>query len=159
MGAIVLILASLVALSAFTTNSNQIQITKSTQDEIAASVVNIYCPSTTSKIEGSGGSGTIMSQDGIILTNSHIIPQDKINIFVEETGCLVILPDPITGQAKEMYLAHPIVLPDISDKYDLAFYRFTLLIMMTKKRNMLVYTQKNFLHLMILLVVKTKTFS
>ncbi|MDO8443157.1 MAG: serine protease [bacterium] len=91
------------------------------QNEIAASVVNILCPSTVSEEESSGGSGTIITEDGIILTNSHIIPQDDTNLHVDETGCLVVLPDPVTGQAREMYWAHPIVLPDVSDKYDLAF--------------------------------------
>ncbi|MBU1104509.1 trypsin-like peptidase domain-containing protein [Candidatus Parcubacteria bacterium] len=91
------------------------------QNEIVASVVNIFCPSTVSEEEASGGSGTIISEDGLILTNSHIIPQDEINIHVDEQGCLVVLPDPTTGQAKDIYLAHPIVLPELSDKYDLAF--------------------------------------
>lgn len=91
------------------------------QEEITSSVVNIYCQSTRSDEDINGGSGTIMTEDGWILTNSHIIPQDKDNIFVNDSGCLVILPDPTSGQAKEMYWAKPIVLKDISDKYDLAY--------------------------------------
>lgn len=92
-----------------------------TQSEIAASVVNIFCPSTLSEEEVSGGSGTILSEDGIILTNSHIIPQDEENIYVGKEGCLIVLPDPATGQPSEVYLAHPIVIPSLSDDYDLAF--------------------------------------
>lgn len=91
------------------------------QEEIASSVVNIYCQSTRSDEDVSGGSGTIMTEEGIILTNSHIIPQDDKNIYVDETGCIVILPDPSSGQAKEMYWAKPISFEEISDKYDLAF--------------------------------------
>lgn len=91
------------------------------QQEITASVVNIFCPSTLPEKEVSGGSGTILSEDGIILTNSHIIPQDEDNVYVGEEGCLVILPDPITGQPSEAYLAQPIVIPGLSDDYDLAF--------------------------------------
>ena len=91
------------------------------QEEIASSVVNIFCPSTRSEEEASGGSGTIIDEEGLILTNSHIVPQDETNIFVDDTGCLVVLPDPVSGQPDEVFLAHPIVIPGISDNYDLAY--------------------------------------
>ncbi|OGK17712.1 hypothetical protein A2774_01995 [Candidatus Roizmanbacteria bacterium RIFCSPHIGHO2_01_FULL_39_12c] len=91
------------------------------QDEVASSVVNIFCPSTVTGEESTGGSGTIITEEGVILTNSHIIPQDKNNLHVDNTGCMVVLPDPNTGQPKEIYLAHPIVIPDLSDQYDLAY--------------------------------------
>lgn len=108
------------SLDNYSTNNAPI-INSTTQTEIAASVVNIFCPSTLSEKEASGGSGTILSEDGIILTNSHIIPQGEKNIFVDDTGCLVVLPDPVTGQPDEVFLAHPIVIPGFSDDYDLAF--------------------------------------
>lgn len=91
------------------------------QEEITSSVVNIFCPSIVEGEEGTGGSGTIITEEGVILTNSHIIPQNKKYINVDEKGCLVILPNPSTGQPKEMYWATPIVLPEISDTYDLAY--------------------------------------
>lgn len=100
---------------------NEILIDTTTQEEIASSVVNIFCPSMLSEEEVNGGSGTIITEDGLILTNSHIIPQDEKNIFVDETGCLVVLPDPISGQPDEVFLATPIVIPGISDLYDLAY--------------------------------------
>ncbi|MDP2967078.1 MAG: trypsin-like peptidase domain-containing protein [bacterium] len=89
--------------------------------EIAASVVNIYCENLNNPDEGSGGSGTIITTDGIILTNSHIIPQDKSYLKTPKEGCLVVLPDPITGSPKEWYWGNPIVIPGISDTYDIAY--------------------------------------
>lgn len=84
--------------------------------DIASAVVNIYCNGKTEK-DSTGGSGTILTEDGLILTNAHIIPDGA-----EKTvSCLVILPDPSTGSPDEIYTAYPIVVPDLSEKYDLAF--------------------------------------
>lgn len=91
------------------------------QEEITSTIVNIFCSSTWPDEGGSGGSGTIIDKKGLILTNSHIIPQDSVNLHVGEEGCLVVLPDPKTGLPQDFYLADPIVIHEISDKYDLAF--------------------------------------
>jgi hypothetical protein len=91
------------------------------QEEITATVVNIFCPSTLPNEEASGGSGIIIDSEGLVLTNSHIIPQDSVNLHVGEEGCVVVLPDPKTGLPQDFYLAYPIVIPEISDEYDLAF--------------------------------------
>ncbi len=104
-------------------NSAPNVLTSATQDEIAQSVVNIYCPSVKPGENGSRGSGVIISEDGWIITNSHIIPQDKKRIHVGKSGCLVILPDATTGRPKDTYVAHPIVVREFSDKYDLAYLK------------------------------------
>lgn len=84
--------------------------------DIASAVVNIYCMGKTKK-DSTGGSGTILTEDGLILTNAHIIPDGA-----EKTvSCLVILPDPSTGSPNEMYTAYPIIVPNLSEKYDIAF--------------------------------------
>ncbi len=84
--------------------------------DIASAVVNIYCTGKTEE-DTTGGSGTILTEDGLVLTNAHIIPKGG-----EDTAsCLVILPDPSTGAPDEIYTAYPIVIPDLSEQYDLAF--------------------------------------
>jgi len=127
---IIVIIVAIVMVSAFyseetpesTSNIPETQVVvRDTQEEIASSVVNIFCPSISSTVSPSGGSGVILTDDGIVLTNSHIIPQNRTNILVDETGCLVVLPDPISGQPSEVYLANPIVIPGISEEYDLAY--------------------------------------
>lgn len=91
-----------------------------TRDQnIASSVVNIFCEGV-SEETSSGGSGTIITSDGLVLTNAHIIPSGE-DASINEKSCVVILPDPSTGASKEIYYAIPVVIPEISEKYDLAF--------------------------------------
>jgi len=88
------------------------------QEVIKNSVVNVLCES---EEDISGGSGTIITTEGIVMTNSHVIPQDEEYILTGEEGCLVILPNRQTGQPEEIYWADPVVYPGLSDEYDLAY--------------------------------------
>ncbi len=69
-------------------------------------VVNIWCDN------GQGGSGTIFTTTGTILTNNHVI--------TGATSCKVTIPDPATGQIAQAYEAAPIIVPILSKKYDVA---------------------------------------
>lgn len=104
-----------------TSNDENVEISKVyNQDSIVSSVVNILCDSDN---ESNGGSGTIIESDGIILTNNHIIPQDKKNNPLVE-HCIVTLPDD-QGKVKEIYYGEPIVIPGLSSDYDLAFIKIS----------------------------------
>lgn len=69
-------------------------------------VVNILCDNEY------GGSGTMMTEDGIVMTNNHVISG--------ATWCLVTIPDSATGEPIEIYIAKPILIDKISEKYDIA---------------------------------------
>ncbi|MHB1118092.1 MAG: trypsin-like peptidase domain-containing protein [Minisyncoccota bacterium] len=119
LGVIVAVIAVAIAAFAFyETDKESVSATDRKDQEIASSVVNIYCTGKTDE-DTSGGSGTILTEEGLILTNAHIIPEGA-----EDTvSCLVILPDPTTGSPDEIYTAYPIIVPKLSEEYDLAFVK------------------------------------
>ncbi len=93
---------------------------KHVEMETAASyVVNIVCR--TSEGDGSGGSGTIMTSEGYILTNNHVIPQDKRGNSIADI-CLVTLPDS-QGKIRAIYQGSPLQIPKLSKENDLAFIK------------------------------------
>ena len=70
------------------------------------SVVNVVCDS------GKGGSGVIFTTDGTVLTNNHVITGSK--------QCQISIPNPATGQAAKIYNATPVIIPTLSQEYDVA---------------------------------------
>lgn len=103
---------------------------KEEQDEglgsdIISSVVNVLCPYSGEPMylnaDGTGGSGVVVDENGMVLTNAHIIPQDGELLDINEEGCIVVFPDKDTGLPREAYLAEPFVFEGYSDDYDLAW--------------------------------------
>ena len=86
-------------------NSMISQTTTSLSNNLKA-VVDIWCDN------GQGGSGTIFTPDGTVLTNNHVI--------ASSTSCKVTIPDPETGQIAEIYDAAPVITPILSQEYDVA---------------------------------------
>ena len=93
------------------------------QEQVASAVVNLSCYSKDGSISA-GGSGTMMSKEGAILTNYHVIAKTDV--------CLVTIPNSTTGAPNEMYIAIPIAVPQLSEEYDIAILEI-----------MGVYTDKN----------------
>lgn len=112
----VLIIISAVGSVIFISATSSPNYAKTKDADIASAVVNIYCEGDTEE-DTSGGSGTILTEGGLVLTNAHIIPESK----TDDVTCVVILPDPTTGSPDEIYVAYPIVIPELSEQYDLAF--------------------------------------
>lgn len=77
--------------------------------QVSLSVVNILCDNE------SGGTGTIISSDGYVVTNNHVIAESEI--------CLVTIPNTDNGAPEEIYVAEPIIEPSLSEQYDIAMLR------------------------------------
>lgn len=75
---------------------------------VPSAVVHIACDN------GYGGSGTIMSEEGFVVTNEHVIANSNV--------CFVSIPDIKTGISEKIYEAVPfIATAGLSKEYDLAF--------------------------------------
>jgi len=70
----------------------------------------------------SRGSGTMIHSSGVILTNAHIIPANYGG-YGGSYQCIVSIPDPATGEPRDLYYGSPMVVDALSKKYDLAFIK------------------------------------
>ena len=121
-GGIILIFVGMSAYSYFNgVRDGEIHLSDSTK----SAVVNIFCPYVDEEFSidayGDGGSGIVLTPEGMILTNTHIYPQDEEAYLTHEKGCFVAIPDPKTGEAAEIYLAMPYAVEGWSEYYDIAY--------------------------------------
>jgi S1-C subfamily serine protease len=103
-GAVIIIIIVLVSISNRSSSPTPQQV--SSANDNTRSVVDVLCDN------GQGGSGTIFSTDGTVLTNNHVI--------AGSTSCKVTIPNPLTGGIAEIYEAAPVIVPVLSKKYDVA---------------------------------------
>jgi hypothetical protein len=93
--------------------------------DIIPTVVNIICPDSSQELNldsvGQGGSGVVMTREGMIYTNAHIFQDEEgETIDLHPEGCIVMVPNNETGYPEEIYYAQPTLYGDTGDYYDLA---------------------------------------
>lgn len=93
------------------TETPSIVPTIKTTANYAQSVVHVECDN------GYGGSGTILTKNGLIVTNDHVITGSNT--------CYVTIPDPTTGSPVSIYTAQPLIAPNLSQLYDIAVLYIT----------------------------------
>ena len=86
--------------------NNHKMLNNFTSSDNTQSVVDIWCDN------GHGGSGTVFTTNGTVLTNNHVITGAK--------SCEITLPNTATGAIEEIYEASPVITPKLSEKYDVA---------------------------------------
>lgn len=82
------------------------------QNQVSSSVVNVICDN------DNGGSGIMISSDGYVVTNNHVIAKSKT--------CLITIPNIGSGAPEEIYIAEPIIEPVLSEQYDIAMLKIDM---------------------------------
>ncbi|KPJ54569.1 hypothetical protein AMJ47_04130 [Parcubacteria bacterium DG_72] len=91
-----------------------------TKDQISA-VVELWCPDDNYDINGflSMGSGTIVSDQGIIFTNRHVISNEDWSIIESSPTCYVGITEDISQPSTFMYMADLLAYsPQTDDFFD-----------------------------------------
>ncbi len=115
----VVLLAGCVTVTKTDENTNQAAelTTQEIVDLVGDSVVSIECYTSETE-EYYFGSGVVWNEDGDIITNNHVIPQD--DEYITADYCLVYFIDSETGVTNAAFYADPYVLNGTSEDYDLA---------------------------------------
>ena len=128
---VVFVLLSVLAVVHASTAERPLGFTMSVPDSIPskqneAAVVSVVCESVADQ-ETTRGSGVMMDESGIVLTNSHVIPQDETTLHTRSEGCVVILPDAASHSIGAAFWALPVVHPVLAERYDLAWLKIQAL--------------------------------
>jgi len=101
-------------------NSSNSVKTSLTEDQISA-IVELWCPEDEYDTSGfiSIGSGTIVSSDGLIFTNRHVISNSDWSIIQSSPTCYVGVTEDISQPAKIKYMADLLAYsPETDDFFD-----------------------------------------
>ena len=99
-------------------------VAEATFEKAVASVVNLYC--TADGVDIAGGSGTVITSTGLIISNAHVVHQIGAPVSAGvKRECTVVFPNQETGTPESYYTGDVILSPKYSNDYDLGFVRIT----------------------------------